>query len=86
MRFLTDGQLGSVPRSLPGHTIVYCHEPSFDTGVRPFVESDGFVHYGTHFTRAYMRTYPERDVTRRIRAEGRLLVLAGLAQRASVGA
>ena len=86
MRFLTDGQLGSAPRSLPGHTIVYCHEPSFDSGIRPFVESPAFVHYGTHFTRAYMRTYPEREVTRRIRAEGRLLVLAGLTQRASVGA
>jgi isopenicillin N synthase-like dioxygenase len=67
---------------------VYFHEPSFDTGIRPFAEQSEpqFIHYGTHFTSMFMHNYPHRSTTKRILAEDRLAVLAGLARRASVGA
>jgi isopenicillin N synthase-like dioxygenase len=86
MRFLTNGSLRPAPHPATEHTMVYSHEPNFDTGIRPFEEPSGFVHYGTHFTRMFMGQYPDRVTTRRILAEGRLSILAGLAQRASVGA
>jgi isopenicillin N synthase-like dioxygenase len=86
MQFLMGGALPPAPNPTTGHTMVYAHEPNFDTGIRPFAESAGFVHYGTHFTRMFMGDYPDRVTTRRILAEGRLSILAGLARRASVGA
>jgi isopenicillin N synthase-like dioxygenase len=84
MGFLTDGVLRPAPYRPGEHTMVYFHEPDFDTGIRPFAERDDppFVHYGTHFTSMFMHTYPHSSATRRILAEDRLAVLAGLAQRA----
>jgi isopenicillin N synthase-like dioxygenase len=88
MQFLTNGELRPRPPPPPGHTMVYFHEPSFDTGIRPFVAppDSRFIHYGSHFTSTFIRDYPDRITTRRIIADGRLSILAGLARRASVEA
>jgi isopenicillin N synthase-like dioxygenase len=88
MEFLTDGMLRPALYQAGEHAMVYFHEPDFDTGIRPFTERDDpqFVHYGTHFTSMFMHTYPCGITTRRIVAEDRLAVLAGLARRASVEA
>jgi isopenicillin N synthase-like dioxygenase len=90
MQFLTGGTVESTPhKAQPGeHIMTYFHEPTFDLGLRPLVETEepGYVHYGTHFTTIVMQTWPDRITTQRIQAEDRLAVLAGLSRRASVGA
>jgi isopenicillin N synthase-like dioxygenase len=88
MQFLTDGMLRPALYQASEHAMVYFHEPSFDTGIRPFNEQaePQFVHYGTHFTSMFMQAFPHRVTTQRILAEDRLAVLAGLARRASVEA
>lgn len=92
MQFLTDGAVESTLHKAPSndgerHTMTYFHEPAFNLGIRPLVESaePGYIHYGSHFTNMAMQCWPDRITTRRIRDEDRLAVLAGLAKRASVG-
>jgi hypothetical protein len=60
--------------------MAYFHEPNFNACVRPLDDptGDDYIHYGTHFTNMFMRCYPDRVTTRRIIAEDRLAVLAGL--------
>jgi hypothetical protein len=45
-------------------------------------DSAAYIHYGTHFTRMFMRCCPERVTTARIEAEGRLKVLDRLREEA----
>jgi hypothetical protein len=54
------------------------HEPNFNAMVRPLRDGakDEFIHYGTHFTNMFMRSYKDRITTRRIHEENRLARLA----------
>ncbi len=85
MQFLTNGMLRPALYQASRHAMVYFHEPNFDTGIRPFAEpaEPQFVHYGTQFTSMFMQNYPHKPTSRRIMAEDRLAILAGLARRAS---
>ncbi|WP_328296975.1 MFS transporter [Streptomyces sp. NBC_00435] len=74
------------------HALAYFHEPRFGARIRPLDPGralDGrgggagaggtggsVIHYGEHFTRMFMRCYPQRATTRRIEAEGLLRSLA----------
>jgi isopenicillin N synthase-like dioxygenase len=85
MQFLTGGALLSTPHKVRLNTreryaMAYFHEPSFQACVRPLSDPDGdaSIHYGTHFTRMFMRCYPERVTTQRIHAEDRLSILSAL--------
>lgn len=84
LQFLTSGQLLSTPHKVrlndrERYTMAYFHEPAFTAGMRPLDGTDGYIHYGTHFTNMFMRCYPDRITTQRIHAEDRLDVLAALA-------
>jgi isopenicillin N synthase-like dioxygenase len=85
MQFLTGGFLLSTPHKVrladrERFALAYFHEPNFEACVRPLsgAARDEYIHYGTHFTNMFMRCYPDRAATRRILAEERLSVLAGL--------
>jgi len=78
LQFLTGGYLLSTPHKVRLNTrerfaMAYFHEPSFDAVVRPLNTTTGseFIHYGSHFTNMFMRSYAERVTTRRILAENR---------------
>jgi len=93
LQFLTDGALLSTPHKVSLNTreryaLAYFHEPNFEARIRPLTDSAGqeYIHYGTHFTNMFMRCYPDRITTRRIRAENRLSVLATLRKDALPGA
>ncbi|MFI8105785.1 2-oxoglutarate and iron-dependent oxygenase domain-containing protein [Streptomyces sp. NPDC086023] len=84
LQFLTRGALLSTPHRVrladrERFTLAYFHEPEFDAVVRPLGAGPGdeAIHYGAHFTRMFMRCYPDRVTTRRILAENRLARLAG---------
>ena len=84
MQFITGGALLSTPHKVKlaereRYALAYFHEPSFNAVARPF-DSDGgdHIHYGTHFTNMFMRCYPDRITTHRIRTENRLSVLDNL--------
>jgi isopenicillin N synthase-like dioxygenase len=85
LQFLTGGALLSTPHKVSLNVrerfaLAYFHEPSFEAVVRPLADSssDEYIHYGTHFTNMFMRCYPDRVTSRRMFAEDRLSVLAGL--------
>jgi isopenicillin N synthase-like dioxygenase len=85
LQFLTGGLLLSTPHKVRMNTrerfaMAYFHEPSFTVRVRPLFEpaSDESIHYGTHFTRMFVRCYPDRITTRRIVETGGLAKLAAL--------
>jgi isopenicillin N synthase-like dioxygenase len=91
MQFLTDGLLLSTPHKVvladrERFALAYFHEPSFEAELRPLGDPLGEdrIHYGTHFTNMFMRCYPDRETTRRIREEGRLEVLERLRAAASL--
>lgn len=92
LRFLIGGKLPSAPApalSPERYTMTYVHAPNFQSCVRPASAAacDGdCLHYGTHFTSAFMRRYPERVTTLRILAEERLAVLTGLREQAASAA
>jgi isopenicillin N synthase-like dioxygenase len=82
LQFLTNGFLLSTPHkvklsSRERFAMAYFHEPNFNALMRPFphAQHDDYIHYGTHFTNMFMRCYPDRVTTRRIRAEDRLSAL-----------
>lgn len=88
LQFLTGGALLSTPHRVrladrERYALAYFHEPRFGARIRPLAHTgedrgDGSViHYGEHFTRMFMRCYPQRATTRRIEAEGLLRALAG---------
>ncbi|ADP80609.1 2-oxoglutarate and iron-dependent oxygenase domain-containing protein [Pseudofrankia inefficax] len=79
LQLITDGLLLSTPHKVRLNTraryaLAYFHEPRFQARIRSVSgENDGdSLHYGSHFTRMFMRSYPERVTTRRILAEDRL--------------
>jgi 2-oxoglutarate dioxygenase / 2-oxoglutarate/L-arginine monooxygenase/decarboxylase len=83
LQFLTNGYLLSTPHKVRLNTrerfaMAYFHEPHFDAVVRPLGQraGDEFIHYGSHFTNMFMRSYPERITTRRIIEENRVAKLA----------
>ena len=82
MQFLTGGRLLSTPHkvrlaSRERYAIAYFHEPNFNAVVRPLLGEDpgGFIHYGSHFTNMFMRSYRDRVTTKRILQENRLAKL-----------
>ncbi|MEV2221341.1 2OG-Fe(II) oxygenase family protein [Nocardia vinacea] len=84
LQFLTGGRVMASPHKVdlhrePRYSMAYFHEPAFDTVLRPISgPADGeAVHYGLHFTRMFMRSYPDRSTTRRIVAERLLSHLPG---------
>ncbi|GLP69725.1 MULTISPECIES: isopenicillin N synthase family oxygenase [unclassified Streptomyces] len=89
MQFMTGGALLSTPHKVrlaarERYTLAYFHEPAFNAVARPLdtAGSAEHIHYGTHFTRMFMRCYPQRVTTARIEAEGRLKVLDRLREEA----
>ena len=88
LQFLTDGRLLSTPHKVRLNTreryaMAYFHEPNFNTVIQPLADPEGsdHIHYGTHFTKMFLRCYPDRITTRRIEAEDRLSVLRDLRAR-----
>jgi isopenicillin N synthase-like dioxygenase len=89
LQLLTDGRLLSTPHKVKlgvreRYAMAYFHEPNFNAIIRPLAEpaSGDYVHYGTHFTKMFLRCYPDRITTRRIEAEDRLSVLETLRDKA----
>ncbi|MBW4490662.1 MAG: hypothetical protein KME12_23050 [Trichocoleus desertorum ATA4-8-CV12] len=83
LQFITNGHLLSTPHKVKLNprerfALAYFHEPNFNAEIRPLLDadSDASIHYGTHFTNMFMRSYPERITTRRIVDEDRLSRLA----------
>jgi isopenicillin N synthase-like dioxygenase len=88
MQFITDGFLLSTPHKVrlanrERFAMAYFHEPNFNAVVRPLEDPYGseFIHYGTHFTNMFMRSYKDRITTKRIHAENRLAQLERLRPR-----
>ena len=83
MQFLTNGFLNSTPHKVGLNTaerfaFAYFHEPNFNTVLETlpeYGENAEKIHYGTHFTNMFMRSYPERVTAKRIHDEHRLEVL-----------
>ncbi|WP_131802298.1 2OG-Fe(II) oxygenase family protein, partial [Parafrankia soli] len=81
LQFLTNGLLLSTPHKVVLNTrerfaLAYFHEPNFAAHVHPLSKPDAsHIHYGSHFTHMFMRSYPERITTRRILEEDRLSFL-----------
>lgn len=82
LQFMTSGKLLSTPHRVCLNTrerfaMAYFHEPNFDAFVRPLDPADRAepIHYGNHFTRMFMRSYPERITTQRIEREDLLSLL-----------
>jgi isopenicillin N synthase-like dioxygenase len=83
LQLMTNGLLLSTPHKVRLNTrerfaLAYFHEPNFQTRIRPLTGAPGGgdLHYGRHFTKMFMRSYPDRITTRRILAEDRLSRLA----------
>ncbi|MCX5380014.1 2-oxoglutarate and iron-dependent oxygenase domain-containing protein [Streptomyces sp. NBC_00091] len=88
LQFLTGGALLSTPHRVrladrERYALAYFHEPRFDARMRPLSpaspagsDEDTVIHYGEHFTRMFMRCYPQRATTRRIEERGLLRQLA----------
>ncbi|MGW6710738.1 2OG-Fe(II) oxygenase family protein, partial [Streptomyces sp. NPDC054956] len=92
LQFMTGGALLSTPHKVrladrERYALAYFHEPRFGARVRPLdpgtapagphADAAGpHIHYGEHFTRMFMRCYPQRATTRRIESEGLLRGLA----------
>ncbi|WP_322756678.1 2OG-Fe(II) oxygenase family protein [Frankia sp. Cas3] len=94
LQFLTNGFFLSTPHKVRLNTrerfaLAYFHEPNFEACVRPLSgPTSDYIHYGSHFTNMFMRSYPDRITTRRILEEDRLSILArmrGEAERLTAG-
>lgn len=87
MQYLTHDYLKATPHKVGLNTrerfsIAYFHEPNFQAVIKPLEEVGGGIgqpvvndvegiHYGTHFTNMFLRSYPDRITTHRILAEDR---------------
>jgi 2-oxoglutarate dioxygenase / 2-oxoglutarate/L-arginine monooxygenase/decarboxylase len=85
LQFITGSYLLSTPHkvrlaSRERYAMAYFHEPNFNAVVRPLHDNQtgDFIHYGSHFTNMFMRSYKDRITTRRIHEENRLARLAEL--------
>ncbi|MCM1966004.1 2-oxoglutarate and iron-dependent oxygenase domain-containing protein [Streptomyces sp. G1] len=92
LQFMTGGALLSTPHRVrladrERYALAYFHEPRFGARIRPLDparaqrggdggEGASVIHYGEHFTRMFMRCYPQRATTRRIESQGLLRHLA----------
>ncbi|QXH65137.1 2-oxoglutarate and iron-dependent oxygenase domain-containing protein [Pseudomonas asgharzadehiana] len=79
LQFMTHGYLLSTPHKVTLNTrerfaMAYFHEPAFNASARPLLDplNGERIHYGTHFTNMFMRCYPERVTTERIKLQDRL--------------
>jgi isopenicillin N synthase-like dioxygenase len=86
MQYMTNSYLPSTPHKVGLNTrerfaFAYFHEPAFQATARPLPGYDGGqtprdgIHYGTHFTNMFLRNYPDRITTKRLREEGRYALL-----------
>ncbi|KAH6610050.1 2-oxoglutarate-dependent ethylene succinate-forming enzyme [Trichoderma cornu-damae] len=86
MQYMTNSFLQSTPHKVglnvrERFAFAYFHEPNFRSVVRPLPGYNagqspiGGIHYGTHFTNMFLRNYPDRVTTARLREEGRTLLL-----------
>jgi isopenicillin N synthase-like dioxygenase len=88
MQFMTGGRLLSTPHKVrlnarERYALAYFHEPNFQACARPLFEaSKDLIHYGTHFTNMFVRSYPQRVTTQRIESEDRWSVLRHLRKQA----
>lgn len=79
MQLLSGGYLLSTPHKVrladrERFAMAYFHEPAFDARVSQ-LRGSGYsesLHYGAHFTKMFMRSYPDRITTARIVRENRL--------------
>lgn len=85
LQYMTGSVLPSTPHKVGLNTseryaFAYFHEPAFGAVCRPLPGYDearagGGIHYGTHFTNMFMRNYPDRVTTHRLRREDRYALL-----------
>ena len=83
LQFLTNDFLPSTIHKVALNTherfaFAYFHEPNFSSVLQPIPKFCDKIHYGTHFTRMFMRSYPERITAKRIEDEKRMYILEGL--------
>ena len=88
MQYLTNDYLYSTPHKVglnkrEHYAFAYFHEPNFSSVVKPLVEYQDGVHYGTHFTNMFMRNYPDRVTAKRMKAENRMDILNDLRKAAT---
>ncbi|KAL7921821.1 hypothetical protein ACQKWADRAFT_321155 [Trichoderma austrokoningii] len=87
MQYMTNSFLKSTPHKVglnvrERFAFAYFHEPNFRSVIRPLPGYNagqspiGGIHYGTHFTNMFLRNYPDRITTARLREEGRYHLLA----------
>lgn len=87
MQYMTNNFLKSTPHKVglnvrERFAFAYFHEPNFRSVVKPLPGYNagqspiGGIHYGTHFTNMFLRNYPDRVTTARLREEGRYHLLA----------
>ena len=92
MQYITNSYLPSTLHKVGLNTserfsFAYFHEPNFSAVMKPLPgfnvgqESTEGIHYGTHFTNMFMRNYPKRITTQRMKAENRLALLNSRALR-----
>ena len=86
LQYITNSYLLSTPHRVALNTverfaIAYFHEPNFRATARPLPGFDGGqtpregIHYGTHFTNMFVRSYPDRTTTKRLLAGNQLALL-----------
>ncbi|EHK49229.1 hypothetical protein TRIATDRAFT_281185 [Trichoderma atroviride IMI 206040] len=87
MQYMTNNFLKSTPHKVglnvrERFAFAYFHEPNFRSVIKPLPGYNagqspiGGIHYGTHFTNMFLRNYPDRVTTARLREEGRYHLLA----------
>jgi hypothetical protein len=87
MQYMTNNFLKSTPHKVglnvrERFAFAYFHEPNFRSVIKPLQGYNagqspiGGIHYGTHFTNMFLRNYPDRVTTARLREEGRYHLLA----------
>jgi isopenicillin N synthase-like dioxygenase len=72
MQFVTEGKLLSTPHKVTltdkeRFAFAFFYEPSFNTVLTTISKSDEKVHYGLHFTNMFLRCYPDKEVSKRIK-------------------
>lgn len=86
LQYMTNSYLQSTPHRVILNTterfaVAYFHEPSFQATALPLPGYDGGqaprdgMHYGSHFTTNFVRSYPERVTTKRLLESDRLELL-----------
>ncbi|KAL6910172.1 hypothetical protein GGI43DRAFT_2963 [Trichoderma evansii] len=86
MQYMTNNFLKSTPHKVglnvrERFAFAYFHEPNFRSVIKPLPGYNagqspiGGIHYGTHFTNMFLRNYPDRVTTARLREEGRYHLL-----------